>query len=233
MFHAIGDAPVRLASGDLSPAHTVETFERFLGWLSETSDVLDLADLVARRKGPDAPRHMAAITFDDGCRDNYERAFPLLAARGFPATFFVPLCMIDHESGLTRSMIEEMATAGMTFGSHGVSHVRLTDLSPQDLRGELQQSRDSLQELTQQRCDGCAYPFGAFSPEVTQAAGDVGYRFAVGADEKLPPNDDFALPRAYVNEPTSREEFLVRLYNARTWRRRLRNVVPARVDEDA
>lgn len=232
MFHAIGDVPVRLASGDLSPAHSLDTFANFLAWLSETSEVVDLPDLLAGRNSLERSRHVATITFDDGCRDNYERAFPLLLERGFPATFFVPLCMIDHESGLTRSMIREMGTAGMTFGSHGVSHVRFTDLSLQDLRRELQESREALQALTEQPCDGCAYPFGAFSQEVAHETRSAGYRFALGADEKLSPKDNYALPRSYVNEPSSKEEFLVRLYNARTWRRRLRKVIPGRVPED-
>jgi len=35
------------------------------------------------------------LTFDDGYRDNYEKAFPILKRHGLKATFFVPTAFID------------------------------------------------------------------------------------------------------------------------------------------
>jgi peptidoglycan/xylan/chitin deacetylase (PgdA/CDA1 family) len=50
----------------------------------------DLPRVVARGRG-----RYALITFDDGYRDNYEVAFPILKAERIPATFFVATGFVD------------------------------------------------------------------------------------------------------------------------------------------
>jgi peptidoglycan/xylan/chitin deacetylase (PgdA/CDA1 family) len=62
-------------------------FERHLEWIASRFDVVNLADLASPRARRARPT--AAITFDDGYRDVFERAFPLLTRKGIPATVFV------------------------------------------------------------------------------------------------------------------------------------------------
>jgi peptidoglycan/xylan/chitin deacetylase (PgdA/CDA1 family) len=50
----------------------------------------DLPQVVSSQKG-----RYALITFDDGYRDNYESAFPILKAESVPATFFVASGFLD------------------------------------------------------------------------------------------------------------------------------------------
>src|SRR5262245_12380723 len=53
---------------------------------------LALEDLYAGRP---LPHRAAALTFDDGYRDNLEVAAPLLARLGLPATFFLVPSLLD------------------------------------------------------------------------------------------------------------------------------------------
>jgi peptidoglycan/xylan/chitin deacetylase (PgdA/CDA1 family) len=69
---------------------TPETFANHLRWISETLEVVRLGDWgAAVASGRPVPQRACAITFDDGWRDNFDYAFPLLCDAGLPSTIFV------------------------------------------------------------------------------------------------------------------------------------------------
>jgi peptidoglycan/xylan/chitin deacetylase (PgdA/CDA1 family) len=63
--------------------------ERHLDWIAMRFHVVRLDELRTRAECGRERRPLAAITFDDGYRDVYEHAFPLLMRKGLPATVFV------------------------------------------------------------------------------------------------------------------------------------------------
>lgn len=80
------------ANSDAIPAMLVSrhTLERHLDWLSGRFQIVSLDELggrPARVRGSDRPE--AAVTFDDGYRDVYHHALPLLKRKGIPAAIFV------------------------------------------------------------------------------------------------------------------------------------------------
>ncbi len=65
------------------------TFERQVRFLRESFHVVPLPEMVAMlRSGKDMSRH-CAITFDDGWRDNFTIAYPILKKHDIPATVFL------------------------------------------------------------------------------------------------------------------------------------------------
>ncbi len=71
------------------PGTPVQTFREQMEYLRENWHVLTLGEIVERVSSGDLPERTVAVTFDDGYRDNYEQAFPVLSATGVSATFFL------------------------------------------------------------------------------------------------------------------------------------------------
>ncbi len=66
------------------------TLEQQLDWIGRRFRYVSLDELGRRLEdGDDALDRIAAVTFDDGYRDFYEIAFPLLKRKGIPAAVFV------------------------------------------------------------------------------------------------------------------------------------------------
>ncbi|MFN0085101.1 MAG: polysaccharide deacetylase family protein [Blastocatellia bacterium] len=83
----------RFSDGEEEDRTSSSAFAEQLDYLAAHYQVLPLGQLVAEMNSP-APRAragkgMAAITIDDGYRDSYEIAYPLLRRRNLPATVFV------------------------------------------------------------------------------------------------------------------------------------------------
>jgi peptidoglycan/xylan/chitin deacetylase (PgdA/CDA1 family) len=72
-----------------------QTFKMHLDIVRQHFTLIPLHEWVKRRRaGQPLPPKSCAITFDDGWRDNYEYAFPILKEKGVPATVFAVSHMI-------------------------------------------------------------------------------------------------------------------------------------------
>jgi peptidoglycan/xylan/chitin deacetylase (PgdA/CDA1 family) len=92
-YHRIGDGSRAVYDRGLWSA-TQDEFDAQVGWLKAHFDVVapvDLPDILARRTG-----RCVLITFDDGYRDNYTAALPVLRRHRVPATFFVATGFLDE-----------------------------------------------------------------------------------------------------------------------------------------
>jgi len=75
---------------------TPESFRAQIDWLRTHVRILTLDELVAWvETGSPARELVALVTFDDGYRDNFDVAVPILRAGNVPATFFIPTAFLD------------------------------------------------------------------------------------------------------------------------------------------
>lgn len=76
------------------PAISTSLFEHEMRFAAKHYKVVTLSALLDHLQGGPA-EDVLAITFDDGYRDNYENAFPILQRYGLPATIFLTTGSID------------------------------------------------------------------------------------------------------------------------------------------
>ena len=75
---------------------TPDAFRSQVEWLHNRVRLLTLDELVAQVEARSPWREPAMLlTFDDGYRDNFDVAAPILGERSMPATFFVPTAFLD------------------------------------------------------------------------------------------------------------------------------------------
>jgi peptidoglycan/xylan/chitin deacetylase (PgdA/CDA1 family) len=119
------------------------------------------------------------ITFDDGYRDGYTYALPILRAHGFVATYFVITGRLDRSEYLTSGELREMAASGMEIADHTVHHIALWVLPVALLHEEIDVAAEAIEELVGARPESFAYPFGDANPRAIRVADEAGFAIAV------------------------------------------------------
>ena len=91
--------------GDLISA-TTANFSRQMHFVRRNFNVITFRDLAdCERSNRPWPERALLITFDDGYRDSYTQAFPILKELGLPATFFLVTGHVGHANLLWWDLI--------------------------------------------------------------------------------------------------------------------------------
>lgn len=126
------------------------------------------------------PERPVAITFDDGWREQYEVAFPILQKYGMRATFFVSTSYIGYPRFMNWEELAEMQEAGMEIASHGRKHISLVEADDKEAWREIALSKEKLEEELGVPVVSFAYPFGGYRRGLPAMLERAGYRIAVG-----------------------------------------------------
>lgn len=175
-------------------------FATQLRWFRDQGEFVSLDDAVAcLRSGDQIDGRYFCITFDDGFRNCLTNAVPALAEIGATAAFFLTTGFIDSpiddpdviqrvSNGgdrlpefLSWDECRAIAAAGMTIGSHTVSHLILSALSEPAIERQLRDSKATIEREVINPCDHFSCPRGRpgfdFIPERDPAIAErVGYR---------------------------------------------------------
>jgi len=119
---------------------TPDTFERHLRFVRAHFDVLSFDGLLAKWSagGWKESARYCTITFDDGWRDNYEYAFPLLRRYDVPATIFLPTSLVGTTEPLwTDRMGELLQRRGVGRPEDWDAQIERAKLLDDDRRSEL------------------------------------------------------------------------------------------------
>ena len=114
------------------------------------------------------------ICFDDGFRGIYDtRQF--FVEQGLRPTVFLAISLIGQPNYLNREEILELQNLGFIFQCHAWSHSDLTEFSKDELKRELYDSKQQLEELLVKAVDEICFPIGYFSQLVLNECKRYGY----------------------------------------------------------
>ncbi|HSL20181.1 MAG TPA: polysaccharide deacetylase family protein [Vicinamibacterales bacterium] len=167
-FHRVNDRP-----GTSGLSLSVSLFERYCRYFREHFHVVPLRHIVERLEQGGPLGRELAITFDDGYRDNFENAAPILERLALPATFFVVTQWIgsdvvpwwDAVEGtrhpwMTWSNVRALHDRGFEIGAHTRTHVDLGAAGESQIEEEVLGARRDLETRLEARVELFAYPYG-------------------------------------------------------------------------
>ena len=164
--------------------------------------------------GTPLPEKPVVLTFDDGYRDNYENAFPLLRDRGMTATFFIVTDFINTERPeyFTWDMVRELYAAGMSIEGHGRNHVSLANKDADYLIWQALGTYESIALEVGVRPHFISYPAGEYDHRTIDIFRSANYwaGFTTKQGATHSSDDLFQMRRIRVRGTTSPAE-LVRL----------------------
>ncbi len=94
---------------------------------------------------PEQPAYL--LSFDDATVDHYEVVPPLLARYRLQGLFFAPTAKLNRPGYLSSKQAAELSRAGHVLGLHSHEHRRLDWLGEEDIRAQMERSRQILTEL--------------------------------------------------------------------------------------
>lgn len=217
MYHKVGKPPEGSKIKKLWVHPSM--FRKHLAYLSDEGyhpitfkELYDLWD-----RGSPLPSKPVILTFDDGYANNYTEAFPVMKDFGFRGVLFVVVQTVGWNNHwhdpktetripmISWTQLKDLQNAGWEIGSHTMNHPRLTTLSAEDVKFEIEKSRHIIGEFLDEISSTFAYPYGngEDDPAVREAVRNAGYRLAAGIHAGKWTPDQFRsapyqLPRVFV-----------------------------------
>jgi peptidoglycan/xylan/chitin deacetylase (PgdA/CDA1 family) len=134
------------------------------------------------------PGLKVGITFDDGYEGVFEHAFNLLSKSNVDSKIIFPITdyigrynewdttfLLNRYRHLNNEQIKLMDGDGWEIGSHTKSHRFLSSLNSKQIKLELSESKDILEQLSGSAVKSIAPPFGLLDQRVYDECVEAGY----------------------------------------------------------
>jgi peptidoglycan/xylan/chitin deacetylase (PgdA/CDA1 family) len=213
-----------------------DEFEKQIDYLRTNYQVITLGEYFRRVGSNQLHGDEVCVTFDDGFRDNYLYAFPILKHYGVAASFFLvtkyigsvdlfPWVCLDEGgkadfeanrgSWLSMSWDEvgEMAASGMEFGTHSHTHrTSLSQMTEEEAANEIRNCTELFKERTGQTPAFFCFPHGTrrdYNRAHVNLLKSMGYKGALTTNigRNLHSQDPYELNRLIIYEEDSFGEF--------------------------
>lgn len=161
-FHGIGKPIRNFASDERKVWLDVEKFKSILNCIERYKTVF--------------------ITVDDGNISDLEIIAPELKERNLQARFFVAVGLLGQKGYLLRSDVRKLVEEGFSIGSHGMNHLDWRKLNDDNLKSEVQASRQELEQIIGYCVSETSCPFGSYDRRVLKFLKKAGYKRVYTSD---------------------------------------------------
>jgi len=151
----------------------IESFDREMKLLKRYYQPVSEKNIMDALDGnTELPDYAVWVTLDDGYRDNYANAWPILKKYGIPVTIFLTTGFINREAVpyfenksadelfLDWEEIKRMCEENVSIGAHTMTHPILTTLPDKEIEKEIRGSRDEIERKINKKVISFAYPNG-------------------------------------------------------------------------
>ena len=181
LYHHIAELPAGASSVQRRWTLSPEKFSDQMQWIDEHGfHPVTMAQLSGTLKHDlSLPVKPIVISFDDGWKDQYRAAFPILKKYNFRATFFIITDSVGHSAYMNWDQVSRLSDSGMDIESHSCTHSRLSILLPQQAWREIHDSKRILENHLHKPVSVFAYPFGSYDDKVISLVKEAGFDTAV------------------------------------------------------
>ncbi|SFT21641.1 polysaccharide deacetylase family protein [Paenibacillus sp. BC26] len=196
-YHSITDK--KTGEYVVSPAH----LEEQMRWLHEQgyrSINLSQFELLMKGKLPNDGRNVL-ITFDDGYKDNYTNAYPILNKFGYVAVEFLVTNWVGGPDYMNWSEVDQLSGKGWDLMSHTRTHPYLPLHTTKGQMDEIAGSKAQLEKHLSKPVHVIAYPYGLRSFETVKIVKDSGYDYAFTFDDGMTTSlqNPYLLKRLFIS----------------------------------
>lgn len=166
---------------------TADEFRNHLQYFKDNKLQVIGLDVLMRQlqQGEPVADNAVVITFDDSYENNFSTAHPILQEFGYPYTIFISPGSIDKGDGplLNWQQVKQMSDDGVLVANHAMWHEHMAKPEPgesqtqwrQRMKQSILAAEDKIEQLTGQRHQWLAYPYGEYSAELEQLVSELGF----------------------------------------------------------
>jgi peptidoglycan/xylan/chitin deacetylase (PgdA/CDA1 family) len=171
------------------------------------------------------PEKPIVITFDDGFEDFYTTVYPILKHHQMPATLYLSTAYIGGTSEWLRmegegnrpiiswEQLKAIEPELVEIGGHSHTHPKMDSLQSEEIKREVMQCKQEIENSLGRECRSFAYPFGFYNSECQRQLRAAGYESACAVRYQLSTigEDRLALSRLIVPGDATLDEFRILL----------------------
>lgn len=177
---------------------TKENFDKQMKYLKENDyEIITFKEMDKINYKNRFDKKYVIITFDDGYKDNYINAVPILKKYGIKVVLFyvtdlnfnrwdVEVKTREKEKRfelMTYDEIKEIYDMGLLeIGGHTTCHLDMPNFTYDYLKKDLEEANKKLEKITNEKIISFAYPWGNNNEICRKVVSDMGYKYAVSVE---------------------------------------------------